>query len=334
MNKLKIKLKVPSPEENAAREKKATEKVQAKPKAVRKPPIPKAAKVAKVSKPTAATRAETPIATGQQIKARDGAFYVLNTSIDSGAPAEPTPEPSATDAAMQQTATSVKSPLLGAPPQTTWAPEDVPGQHPTMPLTVAPFDIVEEGPDLGDATSTAFADLARPAASNNAPFSAPIPQPQLTNPVPPTALADENTPHSATTAPSTTFAAVKRTKADLPSFTSSSPIPFSKTANTENAAERPQTANNLSVKELLKSTDTDAKIKKEERSIWDVPETPQQPRWVHSDSFLLFMCSLMNPRLLSVGNGAFCRDRQTDTPYSDFIKSEFIMFRLRSASFM
>jgi histone deacetylase HOS3 len=277
INKLKIKLKVPSPEENAAREKKAAEKIQAKPKAVRKPPIPKATKGAKMSKPTAASRAKTPTATGQQIEARDGAFYVSNTSADSGAPAEPTPEPSATDASMQQTATSVKGPPLGAPPQTTWGPEEVPGQHPTMPPTVSPFD-VEEGPYPGDATFTAFAGLARPATSNNAPFPAPIPQPQLANRVPPTAPADQNTLHSATTAPSMPFATIKHTKADLPTFTSSSPILFSKTANNENAAERPWTANDLKVKELFSTTDTESKIKKEEQSIWDIPETPQQPR--------------------------------------------------------
>lgn len=249
MNKLKIKLKVPSPEENATRERKALEKAQAKPKAVRKPPIPKAAKV---PKPTATNTAKTPTAINQQIEAREGAFYVANTAPETSAPIESKTEAKNKAASIQHTA-SVTDPASGASPPDTWAAEEVSDRPPVVPPTVASFDTVRKGPHADDATSPVLANPPRPATFSNVSFSATTPTPQLQAAVTSTAPADQNTPPSVAFIGSTPFGAVKRTKADLPIFTSSSPIPFS-------------------------SAGSDPEIEKEEQSIWDVPETPQQPR--------------------------------------------------------
>lgn len=276
MNKLKIKLKVPSPEENAEREKTAAA-TQSKPKVVRKPPIPKGTKVPKAPKTTALNRAKTPTERSQQIDAREGSFYNANANARGGTPAEPNPW--ASELGTRGQPVRAIDPMQSAMQASTadWDPEaEIVSQH-KVPPPFAPFNVVEDASVTGDSTATVIIDSHRPDSLESPPASSAISlQEPATNHVSIAAPSDENTPPSLI--PSTPSVAVKRTKADLPTFTSSSPIPFSKVPADEENAGRPRTANDLKVNQLLNGPAGDLEVKKVEPSIWDIPETPLQQR--------------------------------------------------------
>jgi histone deacetylase HOS3 len=273
VNKLKIKLKVPSPEENAEREKKAATS-QIKPKAVKKPPVPRVAKAAKVSKApkiTTMNRAKTPTERAQQIEAREGSFYRApyaqgNPPADSIAPAN---ELIVSDQ-LNQSHAPIQSVVQAT--TATWAPETetVAGSASPSPGL---YSLKNDTPPARDPTAREHIDSARLASHEHPSDSPPIPlQEPATYQAPIMASSDENTPPSdLPTTPSTT---VKRTKADLPSFTSSSPIPFSKVSGNEEQLDRARTAHDLK----LHAPAEDPVVKKAETSIWDIPETPQAQR--------------------------------------------------------
>lgn len=279
MNKLKIKLKVPSPEENAEREKRAATS-QIKPKAIKKPPMLKVAKpvkVAKAPKITTVNRAKTPTERNQQIEAREGSFYTADAYSGGDFPAEllaPTGEVVTRDQTTHTT--DLIQPVTQAA-AATWAPETDLVSHGTVTPNPEPFMTVEDVPLTRDTTAAEIIDSPRAASLENASGSLAIPQQEpTTNHVPMTAPSYENTPPSAI--PTTPYAAVKRTKADLPNFTSSSPIPFSKVPGNEEHVDRPRTANDLKVNQLLSGPGVAPIVKKTEPSIWDIPETPQPQR--------------------------------------------------------
>ena len=272
MNKLKIKLKVPSPEENAAREKKVTNNVQAKPKAVRKPALPKAPKVVKAPKSTNANRAKTPTGSGQQLAAKEGSFYLANAHLPSDALAEPNPWVNETGVLELQTAARV-----GDQPAA-WALEE---PQSSVPPSIESFATEEALPDTRDSSATILQDMTLQTKANEMPTAPPTTSPSQPTKNSPKNLNDENSPPSI----AAIATPVKRIKADLPTFTSSSPIPFSKPASTgiQEAIDRPRTANDLKIDGLLnedrtQEVDVPTKQEKTEASIWDIPETPQQQR--------------------------------------------------------
>lgn len=284
MNKLKIKLKVPSPEENAERERKAAAS-QMKPKAIKKLPVPrlaKAAKVPKVPKITTVNRAKTPTERAQQIEAREGAFYSAgayaqgHSSAQTVAPASDLtiPDqpalPAQPDHILSLTESVIQATTLN------WAPETEVVTS-TAPLSFALFGSAEAAPPTGDRAATGIVDSLQLASSEHAAGPLTIPRPESADDhVTATAPTNENSPLSAI--PRTPAAAVKRARADLPSFTSSSPIPFSKVSGTEEHVGRPRTANDLNLNQLLTGQAEVLVVKKVEPSIWDIPETPQAQR--------------------------------------------------------
>jgi hypothetical protein len=279
MNKLKIKLKVPSPEENAEREKRAAA-FQIKPKAIKKPPIPKVAKAvktAKAPKMTTLNRAKTPTERNQQIEAREGSFYNADAYSGGNFPGEPL---APTGEAITHDQTTHTTDLIQPVTQAataSWAPETDFVSHGTVTPNFEPIMTMEDVPPTCDTIAVETIDSPQPASLENASGSLAIPQQEpTTNHVPTTAPSDENTPPPAI--PRTPHAAMKRTKADLPNFTSSSPIPFSKVSGNEEHVDRPRTANDLKLNQLLNGPSVAPMVKKSEPSIWDIPETPQPQR--------------------------------------------------------
>ncbi|KKY26289.1 putative histone deacetylase [Phaeomoniella chlamydospora] len=339
VGKLKINLKVPTPEENAAREKaraqtqlQGKELKERKPRAPRKPAVPKPAK-------TVAPRKETISTASRQIKENPQYF-------------PPTSQALAMDSALNGAATS-------AVPTFTANSNEVPVAQPpildTIPAPAAPSPISNEGPPtiaaslessegkMGPGSESSSNRLAvhnllsksdvytseqssvppqinsvpasatahpEPSAAYEPPnVSAPATQESIVSPdvfaVPAKPASESVQPHqahpSSAKRPSTDSrpsssslptspSNIKRTKADLPVFTSSSPIPFS--------SSRPGTSNGLPSTQSGHETQQAMPIKQEEpadnisslsennvaipapttkpeSSIWDVPETPR-----------------------------------------------------------
>jgi histone deacetylase HOS3 len=278
INKLKIKLKLPSPEENAERERKAAA-AQTKPKAIKKPPIPKLTKAAKVPKAprvTALNRAKTPTERSQQIEAREGSFYDAEAHAHRKTPAEPTVPTGEILVRDQPTHTTDTMEPISQTTTTSWAPELVVVPPATVSPTTKPFDTVEDPPTVSSHTATAVVDTPQSADLEHASAVPAIsPQDSVKDNVSIAEQSEENNPSAI---PSTPSAAVKRTKADLPTFTSSSPIPFSMFSGNEGSIDQARKENHAKYGQLIIDPGEDHVVKKAEPSIWDIPETPLPQR--------------------------------------------------------
>jgi histone deacetylase HOS3 len=203
IKKMQIKLKVPSKEEHDAREKKMVEK-KSTAKAPRKPAAPRAPKAA-------------------------GSRKTSPKAIEMAAAPQPKIE-NESDITPNHISTVPQLPsevsTLAHPQQ---PPPNPPPQHPstfsdTFPTVVAPI--------------------------NNPPASAPAPEPEMTTtsrefipytahdlpaPPPPSSMQQQEPltwlPPNTSTPPAQAQAQASKTRADLPSFTSNSPIPFGNKAN-------------------------------------------------------------------------------------------------------
>ncbi|EXJ92829.1 histone deacetylase HOS3 [Capronia epimyces CBS 606.96] len=208
VNKISIKLKVPSPEEHAARQQqKMLEDKQKKPRAPRKPVLPKPARVIKADPPgnndqfvpiqPKPVQNETSRATPPTSKVTPG-VNVDETSHETG------PSHHGNQATEHQLYTSLPSTQL-------------PSQAPVT---------VNNGPQIQDAADPA--PVAIVASDNVLPFSASTihsitNQSQSTGHQTPQIDSDPALSKPTSARPSTP---IQRTKQDLPVFTSQSPIPF------------------------------------------------------------------------------------------------------------
>ena len=279
MNKLKIKLKVPSPEENAERERKAAAS-QTKPKTVKKPPIPKVTKVAKVPKAprvTALNRAKTPTERSQQIEAREASFYNSEANAPDDTPTWPI-EPARDIFVPDQPArtTDLLEPIMQTS-TTSWALETVVAPQATVSPTTKPVDTDEESPIPSNHTATAVVDMPQPANLEHGSAVPTIsPQDPTTSSI---SIAEQSHEKNSSAVPSTPSAAVKRTKADLPMFTSSSPIPFSMVFSNDGNIDLSRKENHVKDGQPITSDPEEGQVvKKAAPSIWDIPETPLPQR--------------------------------------------------------
>lgn len=257
MKKISIKLKVPTPEEYAAKQQKILEEKQKKPRATRKPALPKAVKPVKPSQP-ASTDTPVPIQPKPpQNQTTEGPNVIDNTAIPNGPPAVTAPVAELVDSSFKNRQALPTVPSLNQ--ATTEA---------------QPLSPTEDHHNLADtAMVNAQSQFPPPAASNAEPFTgsntmhigqAPPPaygqhpafSENLTTEsancssrtLPPQVAPIQGAPWP----PSTTMTTPKHSREDLPVFTSHSPIPF--------LAVQPPKADTTGP----------------EPSIWDIPETPQQ----------------------------------------------------------
>jgi hypothetical protein len=285
MKKMKINLKVPSPEENAAREKKAVEEREKpkKPRAPRKLAIPKPAKA------TATKKTAGPAENNLAMPSNTPELLTTNGQSE----ANPKPVDFVSSALHpEQQSQSRHSTAQGAsaddyipradiahaePPMQTTIPAPVPA--PMQTETIASLDPPSEETPQGSQVS----------ASNKPEAERVLSSP----PLPPQPERNHSFKQSTSVAPASAPATAKKTRADLPQFTASSPIPFARAAQPLRATDpeveapaassdaadsgitpgqQPAKGNNIPQSHpppKLSSTTTDP-------SIWEVPETPQR----------------------------------------------------------
>jgi histone deacetylase HOS3 len=314
MKKMSIKLKVPSPEENAARERRAAAVKKPRPK---KPALPK------VPKTTAApVTSKVPVASVNLIVERDsngGLHGPYSPGVKSGPTNEPPPVVTTplNEVGIQQSGVPISSshgvdavhdfvpPVLeNLKPE---AGQDVPiagvDIPPTYQSVVGQRPPEEQPQPFVFGQPTSFIDVPQADISDR---TSPHAEPIANIDADPKAELD-STKDSETAVPLTPGSA-KRTKADLPVFTSSSPIPFGRPVlgnlnkNLQNPPpqdvsqqgplERLNSATTNTVMEIparpaVVGADDQLKIgsdaseasgpsRASEASIWDVPETPQR----------------------------------------------------------
>jgi histone deacetylase HOS3 len=284
MKKMKINLKVPSPEENLARERKKVEgrDKQKKARAPKKPAVPKAVKVA----PTKENR----------------------QSNSSGTRRPSVSETSITDDQIQGPA-DISSPIAQSIPNAEqlasagdYVPiTDIAHAEPPLQATIpAPAPAPVETEPIVPILDTIDASTTPPP--NGLQLSATIKEPVLDPPpLPPN--PDRSDPpqvfSSSAAAPASAPTTSKKTRADLPQFTASSPIPFAKmdvraSGPVPRILKAPDPAESISVQAapqlrhdaagISNSPENELPVQQQPQSkevppadpsIWEVPETPR-----------------------------------------------------------
>ena len=317
VGKLKINLKVPTPEENATRERERVKTQQVKekkPRAPRKPPVPKATKgvaskkaptdvVSPINPASAESPAQAPLAKSQPQDAAAGTDHVVSPlsvpGIDVPASQPPlkdsvhTPLPVSTQ---EQARTAAALPPIGA----------VMDQRKSLPGQSVPQDIKQanqsqatemvlpeqrRGPSIADLVNPISTEMPTQQTSITAtpidPALQQMPPPSTARPTLPQQSTQSTNPQPLISPPLNTPPSVKRSRADLPIFTSSSPIPFGKAPQANNlagntvtqprAGSLPSTnhhhqsaASNLQRPTVPKKEPTSG----ENDSIWDMPDSP------------------------------------------------------------
>ena len=286
MKKMKIKLKLPPPEEQVTRERQAAEEKEKKARVTRKPAVTKVAKTKSqpVVVPAAGHRdqVDTPLDKMQTGQTEPSAEVDATTVAPNRVQPEPLPAPvemlseTSTEPRSEQdlsTRAGEPAPSLEVQP-TIMSAQPPPVELPALVSTGDPQPIVAEN------VITAAPEPDPPAAQDTRPKA-----PQFNEARP----GLPSTPSSA-----------KRSKADLPVFTSSSPIPFAtakpfQTAGTiedvmaagngmeKGTPSRPANSGGEDAQpEVEMNGNANLQVGAGEgvnlggRSIWDVPETPKQ----------------------------------------------------------
>ena len=336
VGKLKINLKVPSPEENAAREKERSRTLQKekKPRAPRKPAVPKATKSVLIKKESSTTGGNESATKAEELGNRDQKPVAVDQSSqpDSIVVAPPTsatsqgyvdqnlqtPNTLATAAAAHsgpREPSNVPTAINKVDNQASDIPARIGQDAGPVTSSVSNSNIAEKQvqPDAHphqrsapDQASTVTGSKPYDPVRNipeNHPTALDIQIPQNNQPLmpPPATLPLPRPASPSMTSPpfSPITTNIKRTKADLPRFTSSSPIPFSKPSSVHSASshdepsksnQRPPTTSNLSdsnrtldrvVPFATSGEGSFPGIPKpdsptDEASIRDVPEPPRQ----------------------------------------------------------
>ncbi|KEF59911.1 uncharacterized protein A1O9_04759 [Exophiala aquamarina CBS 119918] len=260
MKKISIKLKVPTPEEHAAKQQKILEEKQKKPRATRKPALPKPVKPTKPIQPTSNDTLVSIQPRPTQNPKTEGPAVIDTTAIQNGPPVVTAPVAEPVNPSFTSTRVFPALPPVGSLPLG-------PNQNHDVLNDTALARMQSQFPP-----STAL--NVEPLRSSNATHIDQPPPPMYrqdpaisgNHPVEPviyssnTILQQVAPVQGAPWPPSTTMMTPKRSKEDLPVFTSHSPIPFS----------APQRA---------KGNPTGP-----ESSIWDIPETPHQ-QYMREDTF-------------------------------------------------
>ena len=260
MKKISIKLKVPTPEEHAAKQQKVLEDKQKKPRALRKPAASRIAKPVRSSQATS-TENFVPI----QPKPVQKPTIELPTSAQA-----PVANNVSSSVAPVQAAMKSPSTIAGQSSLASVSTNPTPETEPFMPAQYAysngkasPVDQSSLPPS--DTSATFFGPDAMqidhaPAPAYVQQQEKPEGQPaQSFNPMafPVTAQAQQNTPvQEIPWPPSSVMMPMNQVKEDLPPFTSQTPTPFS-AVHVQKYDEEPQM---------------------QQHSIWDIPETPEQRR--------------------------------------------------------
>ena len=263
MKKVSIKLRMPSAEENAARETKDEEqsKTSATVKPAKKAPAPRAVKPKAASRPNPAPRTQSQPAVQHKVYLPRKDTDVPSDAPRAARPVAPTPfaasttmsgaivtEPIAHDSLQQTRDMPLASGNL--PASSDSASADTTMRSPINSTMASSFenpsnDKENAEPGLTDIKVEPVEAFPAAAIKSEQPSlvsGMPPPRPQSNGNV----FARPQTPN-------------KRTKDDLPKFTASSPIPFSKSSSRPGSAAGTQ-------------------MGKEGGSIWDIPETPQRDR--------------------------------------------------------
>jgi histone deacetylase HOS3 len=225
MRKMKINLKVPSPEENAAREKKvAAEKDKLKKSRVsRKPAVPKSAKAPPPKKDnrSSSTALTVPSSTAETSTAdeRNGVPIDVVSSLMS-AQQPPHPGQNAERPATGNDYIPTPNIAHAEPPVQASIPAPVPA--PVETESMAPTDITIDDSQIAPMRSSSKGPQASSTETEPGFFSPPLPLHAQLN------TWSESQPSGA---PASAPATAKKTRADLPRFTASSPIPFAKVDN-------------------------------------------------------------------------------------------------------
>lgn len=246
LKKISIKLKVPTPEEHAARQQqKAPEDKQKKPRAPRKPMPPKTTKVVKPS-PAENTENFVPL----QPKPEP----VQEASSSALSPKEPVTKVQVEEIAHAPESFQNGNQAFG----TQIFHTQLPTQLPPQPLSTAacPRPQFQEPADRAPAPAAV---TVPPSESLDDSATQPVPHASIT----PFNVAQSGFQEPATSSepplvqsmPAQPNVAVQRTKQDLPVFTSQSPIPFA--SGPSNTVKTDACANH-------------------ERLVWDIPDTPRQ----------------------------------------------------------
>lgn len=225
MKKMRIHLKVPSPEENAAREKRAPKEIekQKKPRAPRKPAISKATKATSVKKSagTSDAAANLTSSTAQSLIAN----YHCNTHSEPFDVVSLSAQPKQQSQAAQNTGQSASK---ADPIPTADIAHAKPPLHAIIPAP-SPLPVETEAPASIDIDpGNSGYNLDKSAAG---PFQASDPnvKPVLSSPtLPPNPECSGSSAPTALSIFTPAPVTVKKTRADLPQFTASSPIPFAK----------------------------------------------------------------------------------------------------------
>jgi hypothetical protein len=268
MKKVSIKLKMPSAEAQAAKERtaQAQPNLATAPKATQKPPAPRSVKPKQIPRLTPGSRTQSQAQAMQNPESTPAPSATAQPSTDLGSqPVPPGPVVTQEDSNAQL----AKELMVQSAPSHSQQPETAPAASfaqeasvaaaaaeidgPTMPTPAAAFrspsnDKENTKPDLSDVKPDDLkAAPAVPVASEQPPTAPdPVaPRPQSNGEV----FVRPLTPN-------------KKTRDDLPKFTASSPIPFSKSSS------RPSSA----------AVGQQQEMKLEVKSIWDIPETPHQQR--------------------------------------------------------
>lgn len=256
MKKISIKLKVPTPEEHAAKQQKLMEDKQKKPR-VRKPALPKPLKSAKPN-PPAALGSFVAI---QPKPAEISAIEVPNVMGGTTVPTLPSTNITAFPGPVPAQGNAQEA-FPAALPSTN---QDISREQPPVSLSNHDvFPIATSGGQLESPPPTAvrveFADTSNTMQIDQMPppaYVQHLPVQEDTKPLPPNSPSGDSAQQAAPIdnvpwPPSTATRTPTHTKEHLPVFTSQSPIPFASTSVPK------------------------AEAKSREASIWDIPETPQQ----------------------------------------------------------
>lgn len=228
MKKMKINLKVPSQEENAAREKMAAveKERQKKARAPRKPTVPKAPKIG----PTKSTRQPTninaiPLST-PDVSAAEKQYRIPVDTSSPIVPSEQQPQPS-------------QSAEKSGPADYYTPTSDIAHAEPPLNATIAapvllPMEM-ESMPSIDQTGEELSASYLPPTSPTSA---EPILSSHLSQPHPQRNNPSQQSFSFSTAIPTSAPATIRKTRVDLPQFTASSPIPFAK--NDPNAASYTQ----------------------------------------------------------------------------------------------
>jgi histone deacetylase HOS3 len=282
MKKMKINLKVPSPEENLARERKKVEEKekQKKARAPRKPAVPKVAKVALTKENRQSNNSGTRRPS------------MSETSITDDQTAEPVdinspiaqPIQNVEHLASAGDYVPIANIAHAEPPMQATIPAPAPA--PIQTESIAPIH------NALNASATPPPNEFQLPATNKEPVPSSPPLPLL--------LDHSDLPQASSATPASAPATSRKTRADLPQFTASSPIPFARTdgrgpASSPPISKAPDSAASISVQAAVQPShhvagiisnapENEPPVKQQSQSkeatavdpsIWEVPETPR-----------------------------------------------------------